>query len=126
MADYNMVAVVKVMPTDPEVNLDELEAKLKEALPEKFGLAKVEREPIAFGLVALKFYVLAKDERATTSTRFLKLSGTSRTSRAPRSRPFRGFEFSSLLFFVVTFSQNLAKIFLEVGLNFVDGKHYTK
>ncbi|WP_456365369.1 elongation factor 1-beta [Thermococcus sp.] len=62
MADYNMVAVVRIMPTDPEVNLDELEAKLKEALPEKFGLAKVEREPIAFGLVALKFYVLAKDE----------------------------------------------------------------
>jgi len=62
MSDFNMIAEVKVMPTDPEVNLDELEARLKEALPEKFGLAKVEREPIAFGLVALKFYVLAKDE----------------------------------------------------------------
>ncbi len=62
MSDFNMVAEIKVMPTDPEVNLDELEAKLKEALPEKFGLAKAEREPIAFGLVALKFYVLAKDE----------------------------------------------------------------
>ena len=62
MSDFNMVAEIKVMPTDPEVDLDELEAKLKEALPEKFGLAKVEREPIAFGLVALKFYVLAKDE----------------------------------------------------------------
>ncbi len=62
MSDFNMVAVVKVMPEDPEVDLDELEEKLKEVLPEKFGLAKVEREPIAFGLVALKFYVLAKDE----------------------------------------------------------------
>ncbi|WP_297477039.1 elongation factor 1-beta [Thermococcus sp.] len=62
MSDFNMVAEIKVMPTDPDVNLDELEAKLKEALPKKFGLAKVEREPIAFGLVALKFYVLAKDE----------------------------------------------------------------
>ncbi|WP_297519458.1 elongation factor 1-beta [Thermococcus sp.] len=62
MSDFNMVAEIKVMPTDPEINLDELEAKLREALPEKFGLAKVEREPIAFGLVALKFYVLAKDE----------------------------------------------------------------
>ncbi|WP_010479475.1 elongation factor 1-beta [Thermococcus zilligii] len=62
MGDFNLVGVVKVMPADPEVNLNELEAKLKEALPKKFGLARVEREPIAFGLVALKFYVLAKDE----------------------------------------------------------------
>lgn len=61
MAEFNLVGVIKVMPTDPDVNLDELEEKLKEALPEKFGLAKVEREPIAFGLVALKFYVLGKD-----------------------------------------------------------------
>ncbi|WP_297420957.1 elongation factor 1-beta [Thermococcus sp.] len=62
MSEFNMIAEIKVMPTDPEVNLDELEGKLKEALPGKFGLAKVEREPIAFGLVALKLYVLAKDE----------------------------------------------------------------
>ena len=62
MSDFNLVGVIKVMPTDPDVNLDELEEKLKAVIPEKFGLAKVEREPIAFGLVALKFYVLAKDE----------------------------------------------------------------
>jgi elongation factor 1-beta len=62
MADYNLVGVIKVMPTDPEVNLDELEEKLKAVIPEKYGLAKVEREPIAFGLVALKFYILGRDE----------------------------------------------------------------
>ncbi|WP_457751533.1 elongation factor 1-beta [Thermococcus sp.] len=61
MADFNLVGVIKVMPTDPEVDLDELEEKIKAVIPEKFGLAKVEREPIAFGLVALKFYVLGKD-----------------------------------------------------------------
>ena len=61
MSDFNLVGVVKVMPTDPEVNLDELEEKLKAVIPEKFGLAKVDREPIAFGLVALKFYILGKD-----------------------------------------------------------------
>jgi len=62
MADFNLVGVIKVMPTDPDVNLDKLEEKLKATIPEKFGLAKVEREPIAFGLVALKFYVLGRDE----------------------------------------------------------------
>ncbi|AEC51465.1 elongation factor 1-beta [Pyrococcus sp. NA2] len=62
MSDYNLVGVIRVMPTDPEVNLDELEEKLKAMIPEKYGLAKVEREPIAFGLVALKFYILGRDE----------------------------------------------------------------
>lgn len=43
MSDYNLVGVIKVMPTDPDVNLDELEEKLKAVIPEKYGLAKVER-----------------------------------------------------------------------------------
>ncbi|AFK21693.1 elongation factor 1-beta [Pyrococcus sp. ST04] len=62
MSDFNLVGVIKVMPTSPDVNLDELEEKLKAVIPEKYGLAKVEREPIAFGLVALKFHILGKDE----------------------------------------------------------------
>jgi len=65
MSDFNLVGVIKVMPTDPEINLDELEAALKKTLEEKFGgkygLSKIDREPIAFGLVALKVYVLGKD-----------------------------------------------------------------
>ena len=65
MSDFNLVGVIKVMPTDPEVNLDELEAAVKKVLEEKFegkyGISKVDREPIAFGLVALKAYVLGKD-----------------------------------------------------------------
>ena len=62
ISDFYLVGVIKVMPTDPDVNLDELEEKLKAVIPERFGLAKVEREPIAFGLIALKFYVLGRDE----------------------------------------------------------------
>jgi len=65
MSDFNLVGVIRVMPTDPEVNLDELEAAVKKVLEEKFegkyGISKVDREPIAFGLVALKAYVLGKD-----------------------------------------------------------------
>ncbi|AHF81369.1 MULTISPECIES: elongation factor 1-beta [Thermococcus] len=62
MSDFNIVGVIKVMPTSPEVDLDKLEENIKKAIPEKYGFVKIEREPIAFGLVALKVYVLAKDE----------------------------------------------------------------
>ncbi|WP_048150953.1 elongation factor 1-beta [Palaeococcus ferrophilus] len=61
MSDFNLVGVIKVMPTDPDVNLDELEEAIKKVIPEKFGFQKVEREPIAFGLVALNVYLLGKD-----------------------------------------------------------------
>ncbi|AIF68548.1 effector protein [Palaeococcus pacificus DY20341] len=61
MSDFNLVGIIKVMPTDPDVNLDELEEKIKSAIPEKFGFQKIEREPIAFGLVALNVYLLGKD-----------------------------------------------------------------
>ncbi|KUJ99564.1 MAG: Elongation factor 1-beta [Thermococcales archaeon 44_46] len=65
MSDFNLVGVIKVMPTDPDVNLDELEAAIRKTLEEKFGgkygISKIERQPIAFGLVALKVYVLGKD-----------------------------------------------------------------
>jgi len=65
MSDFNLVGVIRVMPTDPEVNLDELEAEIRKTLKEKFGskygISKIDREPIAFGLVALKVYVLGKD-----------------------------------------------------------------
>ena len=45
-----VIVTFKVMPKAIETNLDELESKIKEEIkPER-----MEREPIAFGLVALK------------------------------------------------------------------------
>ncbi len=52
------VAVVfKVMPKDTEVDLGVLEKDIKGAI----GAEKIEREPIAFGLVALKVTKLIPD-----------------------------------------------------------------
>ena len=45
-----VIVTFKIMPKAIETNLDELESKIKEEIkPER-----MEREPIAFGLVALK------------------------------------------------------------------------
>lgn len=46
----DVIVTFKVMPTGTDVNLDELEQKIKE-LVKPTG---VNREPIAFGLVALR------------------------------------------------------------------------
>jgi elongation factor 1-beta len=45
---------VKIMPESPQTNLDEIEEKVKEIL-EKAGSKTIrfEREPIAFGLIAI-------------------------------------------------------------------------
>ncbi len=52
-----VIVVFKVMPDSVEVNLDDLENRLKEAVaPER-----IEREPIAFGLVALKISKIMPD-----------------------------------------------------------------
>lgn len=48
----------KVMPKDLEVNLDELEKKIREIVkPERLN-----RQPIAFGLVAIQIVKLIPDE----------------------------------------------------------------
>ncbi|MFP4590494.1 MAG: elongation factor 1-beta [Halobacteriota archaeon] len=61
-----VAAQVKVMPTGTEVDLDELEADLAEALPEGAELTDVEREDVAFGLVALISMVVVPDEAGGT------------------------------------------------------------
>lgn len=59
---FNMVATLKVFPESPEVDLDALEGAIKALIPSNMELYKTEREPIAFGLVALNVYVLTTDD----------------------------------------------------------------
>ncbi len=52
----------KLMPESPDVRLDEVELKAKEIIIEFGGeVGTIEKEPIAFGLVALRI-VLSLDE----------------------------------------------------------------
>jgi len=53
-----LAVIVKVLPEDVNVNLDELVSKIKKKLPEKYELKDYRKEPIAFGLQALLISVI--------------------------------------------------------------------
>lgn len=57
---------VKVMPTSPEVDLDALESRLEDALPDGADLNDTGREDIAFGLVAIIAMVVIPDDAGGT------------------------------------------------------------
>lgn len=62
----DVAATLKVMPDDADVDLDALEDRLAAALPEGAELRAVEREEVAFGLVALLTSVVVPDEAGGT------------------------------------------------------------
>lgn len=57
---------VKVMPMSPEVDLDDLEGRLAEALPDGAELNDTAREDVAFGLTALIVMVVVPDDAGGT------------------------------------------------------------
>ncbi|MFB6169657.1 MAG: elongation factor 1-beta [Haloarculaceae archaeon] len=61
-----VAAQLKVMPQSPEVDLDELQDRLEESLPEGAKINGVERDDVAFGLVALLPTVVVPDEAGGT------------------------------------------------------------
>ena len=61
-----VAAKLKVMPEDPEIDLDELQERLEEALPEGAQINGFERDEVAFGLVALTPTVIVPDDAGGT------------------------------------------------------------
>ena len=61
-----VLAQLKVMPNDPEIDLDELEDRVTEALPEGAKINGFGREDVAFGLVALLPTVVVPDDAGGT------------------------------------------------------------
>jgi len=61
-----VAAQIKVMPQDPEIDLDALEDRLKAALPEGAEISRIDRDDVAFGLVALLPTVIVPDEAGGT------------------------------------------------------------
>ncbi len=57
-----VLVVVKVYPEDITTDLDSLVEKIKEKLPEGYEVTRYSKEPIAFGLSALRLYVLIPEE----------------------------------------------------------------
>ena len=60
------ILTMKVMPDTADVDLSELEEKATKAIKAHGGdIGKVEREPIAFGLMALKVIFIADENKGT-------------------------------------------------------------
>lgn len=57
-----MVATLRVLPESPEVDLESLEKSIRAVIPSHMELYTIEKEPIAFGLVALNVMVLTTDD----------------------------------------------------------------
>jgi len=65
---------IKIMPESPDTNLDEIEKSAKSLIEsEKGGNLRIEREPIAFGIVALNF-TFTREETLESDSLVEKLS----------------------------------------------------
>ena len=78
-----VAAAIKVMPEDPEIDLDGLQDSLEQALPEGAKIQGFNRDDVAFGLVALIPTVIVPDEAGGTEAveeRFTEVEGVESVS----------------------------------------------
>jgi elongation factor 1-beta len=61
-----VAAAIKVMPDDADADLDALQERLEQALPEGAKINGFDREDVAFGLTALIPTVIVPDEAGGT------------------------------------------------------------
>ena len=61
-----VAAKLKIMPQSPEIDLDALQERLEDALPEGATIKGFERDDVAFGLVALLPMVVVPDDAGGT------------------------------------------------------------
>jgi len=61
-----VAAQLKVMPQSPEIDLDDLEERLADSLPEGAEINGFGRDDVAFGLVALMPTVIVPDDAGGT------------------------------------------------------------
>jgi elongation factor 1-beta len=61
-----VAAKIKVMPNSPDIDLDALQDRLEESLPEGAKINGFERDNVAFGLVALLPTVIVPDDAGGT------------------------------------------------------------
>ncbi|MHA2244918.1 MAG: hypothetical protein ACXADY_08100 [Candidatus Hodarchaeales archaeon] len=66
----NVLSILKILPTSPEVNRDEVVSHAENELRKDLNLEilKKEEEPLFFGLYAIKLYVKTADSEEGTET----------------------------------------------------------
>jgi len=57
-----VLVVAKLYPEDINIDLDKIVENLKQKLPENYEITKYTKEPIAFGLSALRIFILIPEE----------------------------------------------------------------
>ncbi|AEM37984.1 translation elongation factor aEF-1 beta [Pyrolobus fumarii 1A] len=62
MSEARVLVIIKVYPDDVSIDLGELAKRIENALPEGYQIVRKATEPIAFGLNALKLYILIPEE----------------------------------------------------------------
>lgn len=64
----NVIIMLKIMPENPEINLDDIQKKAIEQITSFSGETetKSEQEPIAFGLKALKITFVMDESKGST------------------------------------------------------------
>lgn len=75
-----VLALLKVMPTGVDIDLENLKNELRNVMPPEATLRGVKEEPIAFGLVALKVSIVLEDVAGGTDAienAFLELEDVS-------------------------------------------------
>ncbi|MHA1614889.1 MAG: elongation factor 1-beta [Candidatus Thorarchaeota archaeon] len=56
-----VVMTMKIMPDGVEIDLDDLLERIKSSIPERTDVGAIERQPVAFGLIAIRMN-LVRDE----------------------------------------------------------------
>lgn len=57
-----LLVVLKILPTDIDVNLEELKDRISANLPREYEVKGYELIPIAFGLNALRLYIFMPED----------------------------------------------------------------
>ncbi len=61
-----VVMIVRIMPSDSEVDLNSLEERIRSMLPGDFRLVSSTREPIGFGMESLLVGISVPEEEGVT------------------------------------------------------------
>lgn len=62
MTEWNMVAVLKVMPESPDADMDAIKSGIEKVPGEKAEIHTLKEVPIAFGLVSIELTLLMSDK----------------------------------------------------------------
>ena len=57
-----VLVVMRILPEDVNIDLEELKERIRNSLPEGYEIARHDIEPIAFGLKALRLYIIMPEQ----------------------------------------------------------------